>query len=259
MSAVLKSFVKSNPFLFWAGVFHGALALAVIPGIFYDTRIVSGINPWVKPLKFDVSIMIFCLTMVIILKDFEKSFRLRMGRHMAICMLIETFCIGLQAFRGVKSHYNWNTWFDTSVYVVMGISITYNTLLLCYVAYLWLKHPPRHELPLVLGNGLGTASLVLGSLAGGYAAAQPGHTVGAPDGGPGIAFLNWSTTGGDLRIAHFVGLHGVQLLMLLGYLLLVFAPHNKQLTKGLLYGTFWIFCAFLLAVFLASVLGYSLV
>jgi hypothetical protein len=43
------------------------------------------------------------------------------------------------------------------------------------------------------------------------------HTVGAPDGGPGIAFANWSTQHGDLRVAHFLGLHAVQIIPVIGF------------------------------------------
>ena len=46
------------------------------------------------------------------------------------------------------------------------------------------------------------------------------HTVGAADGGAGLLGLGWSSTHGDLRIPHFFGLHGMQVIPLLYWLVI---------------------------------------
>lgn len=54
------------------------------------------------------------------------------------------------------------------------------------------------------------------------------HSVGVPDGGPSMPLTGWATTGGDLRIAHFFGMHALQLLPLLLIVLTALAARSAR-------------------------------
>ena len=185
----------------------------------FDARTITGINPWIKPLKFTVSIAIFVWTLAWFLAYLShKPWAVRLiGWGVSFVFVVEMFCIILQAARGTTSHFNIKTPFDASVFGVMGLMIALNTALVLLTLILFFGS--MQELPpaYLWGIRLGLLLFLLASVEGMTMIAQLGHTVGQPDGGPGLPIVNWSTRAGDLRIAHFLGFHALQLLPLIGY------------------------------------------
>jgi hypothetical protein len=187
----------------------------------FDSVQVLGINRWIKPMKFFVSTAIFVWTVALYLsylKDYRKSaFVISWG--MVLIFVVEMSAIVLQAARGTTSHFNVKEPFDGILFAVMGLFIISNTLLVIYLFLLYLT--AKIDLPksIVWGMRLGLILFLAASFEGGYMSMQIGHSVGVADGGAGLPLVNWSTKGGDLRVAHFIGLHAFQAVPFFAYTL----------------------------------------
>jgi hypothetical protein len=186
-----------------------------------DGRQILGINPWIKPAKFLLSIGIYLVTfawMVPRVRGYARS-RQAIAWGVLIAMTAEMVLIALQAARGTTSHFNVQSPFDAAVFQTMGIMIAINTALAAWLLVLFLRAPEPMPPAVLSGIRLGLLLFIIGGLEGGMMVAAGAHAVGVPDGGPGLPFVNWSTEGGDLRAAHFVGLHALQVLPILGWFL----------------------------------------
>lgn len=190
------------------------VAAAVFAGLtLFDSTQILGINRWIKPLKFSSSIAIYLLTLAIYLyfqPNFEKSKNL-VAWGAIITMVGEMVLITMQAARGTTSHFNVAKSFDEAVFAAMGLMIVVNSLLVAYLTILYFLADFALPDSIVWGLRFGLILFLLGSVQGGYMASQTGHAVSIADGGAGLPFVNWSTEGGDLRVAHFLGLHALQI------------------------------------------------
>lgn len=184
-----------------------------------DGRTVLGRSVWTKPWKFAASIAIFTATMGWLLPSLSLSDRVerRATYVIGVAMTIEIALISTQAARAVPSHFNRGTPLDTAIFALMGVTITVSTLVVASVLWRIVRDPPDLHPAFLWGIRLGLFVFVVASVEGYLMIARGAHGVGAPAGGPGLPLLNWSLTGGDLRIAHFVGLHALQVLPLTGY------------------------------------------
>lgn len=230
--------------LFWAMLITSALGFI---GVALDDRTVLGMPTWAKTTKFSLSIALYAGSMIWIFG--YDTLRPRLSRFIlsasAYILALEMGLIIFQGSRAVPMHFNNTTPFDAMLFSIMGTTITLLWFINALgVAVLAVQQVPSRALAWSLRLGLIIA--LLGMLEGflmtipsptqlaTLQAGQPTdmigtHTFGAPDGGPGLPFLGWSTTHGDLRIGHFLGLHGLQVIPLLGLLLM--ARRDPWLTE----------------------------
>jgi uncharacterized membrane protein (UPF0136 family) len=218
---VISEIFARNRVLCTVAIAHIALFLAMLIVAPFDTRTVLGINPWIKPMKFALSIALFTATIAWLLSELpsgERSKRI-VTWGIAVAMIVEMALITLQAARGVTSHFNNSTPFNGAVFVIMGVMITLSTMLVAYVTIRFYRARPPLPAAYLWGIRLGLSLFILASLEGFVMVGLMSHAVGVADGGPGLPFANWSTEGGDLRIAHFFGMHALQVFPLVGYVL----------------------------------------
>jgi hypothetical protein len=215
----LKQLNQRNPVLYYFGwiYFLGGIFAAIL-SLTTDT-IVLGINAWIKPMKFFFSIWIFVWTMAWFLRHLENKRAVRRYTVMVvIVMIIEQVIITWQAANGRLSHFNIDTPLYQALFYIMGAAITVLTAWTGVIGFYFFKQKTfSSTMAYIWGIRLGIVLFVIFSFEGGIMASRLAHTVGAPDGGPGLPIVNWSTQYGDLRIAHFVGIHALQVLPLFGY------------------------------------------
>lgn len=184
-----------------------------------DSREVTGVNVWLKPIKYAASAALYLWTVALLLRHAHApAWALRTtGRGIAVSMALMVACVALQAARGTTSHYNVGSLFDFVIFQIIGVLILLNTLftLLLLSLFLFLDSdlPPAY----LWGVRFGLIFVLAGGLEGMLMILNQAHTIGAPDGGPGLPLLNWSTRAGDLRPAHLLGVHAIQLLPLAGH------------------------------------------
>ena len=203
------------------GMLHWIALGCVVVAMFVDHRELLGVNIWLKPAKFLVSSAIYLWTLGWLLNWVEVPILARssLGTIASILILFENVAVVGQAIRGQRSHFNITTAFNSTLFSVMGVMIVLNMVLLVVLLWWFLAKPAPMPAGALWGCRLGVLLAVLASVEGGYMAASMAHTVGMKDGGPGIPILNWSKEAGDLRVSHFIGLHGLQVLPLGGFLL----------------------------------------
>jgi hypothetical protein len=250
--SLLARMWRASPPLTAVGALMTVAAAASAIGLLVDPRIITGAPAWLKPLKFAISTAVYGLTLAWIFTYMMDRPRVRrvVGWMTAIVFVLEVAIIAVQAWRGTTSHFNAATALDRTLFAIMGSAIIVQTATsVAVVVALWRQRFTDRALGWALRFGM--ALTVVGALTGGLmtrptptqlddlrAGAQltivGAHTVGGPDGGPGMPVTGWSREHGDLRVPHFVGLHALQVLALVAIGLRRWRRHEDARVKVVL-------------------------
>lgn len=202
-------------------------ALIVITGglLLLDPRLLGDEPTWLKPFKFAISFAALFATLAIFTKTLSEANRygvIVIGAVLACAaaFLFEMAYMMGQAARVELSHFNESSPFHEMMYGLMGVGATALMASIAAVGALVLLDKSASigsatRLSIVLG-ALITA--VLTSWIGGELAGNGGRFVGTPSvGGPTVPIVGWSMEVGDLRPAHFLSLHALQVVPLIGW------------------------------------------
>ncbi len=242
--ALIEELVARQPLFTWAAIVLTGLTLVTLAALLLDPRMLDGQNVWLKPLKFEISLTVFLLTLAwcagwlprgVAERDWFRLFT----AVVVGCVALEMLWIAGAAAFGLRSHFNTDVAFLRAVYPFMGAvaavltsaALVFGSLILGY-GDSELAPPLRHA----VGLGL-ILTFVLTVLVAGTMAGWPGAT-GAPvptvDAGSSWlgGLLGWRSGAGDLRPAHFYATHAMQAVPLLGWLLCRLFPASSQTGAG---------------------------
>lgn len=246
IKTTLTALWKSDARLTATGVLMMALLAATGVALVLEPRQITGAPAWLKPAKFATSIAIYTLTLAWVFMYLPNWPRTRRAVSWitTVTLLLEIVIIDVQAWRGTTSHFNVGTLVDGVLFTIMGLAIVVQTFAAIALAVaLWRQHFADRAIAWALR--LGMTVTIVGALTGGLMT-QPtraqidnaraghrmtiagAHTVGAPDGGPGLPGTGWSREHGDLRVAHFIGLHALQIFPLAALLFLRRGWHEMR-------------------------------
>jgi hypothetical protein len=176
----------------------------------------NGVNVWIKPLKFQLSVAVHFVSIAwfltfLPLQQRSRKLITRLCQILTTVGLLEIAYISLQASKGEASHFNLSTPLTVLFYSLMGFGAVMMLVISGWVGVLTLRYGATDR-PFVLAIGL---SLIVGSLLGGlsgaYISINHSHWVGGvPTDAGGMPLFGWSRIEGDLRVAHFFGMHIIQ-------------------------------------------------
>ncbi|MEM1133279.1 MAG: hypothetical protein AAGH53_10105 [Pseudomonadota bacterium] len=196
-----------------------------MPAWIVDNRLLDSSAIWTKPQKFNISLALHFITLAVLAQMLPAETRngwvMRITAYLAAgAFIAETIYIIIQASRGRRSHYNFDTPLETAIYIAMGVGAVMIVSSAAVLAVQLWRKAERKSRGLWLGSVVGLATGFAATLYFTSYLSDNGRYIGAPleGGGVVVPFFGWSREYGDLRPAHFVALHMMQTVPFAGWL-----------------------------------------
>jgi hypothetical protein len=201
------------------GLLMWALMIPAVIAYGLDDRLLRGVPVWTKPLKFMASTGLFALCTAWFVGLLPQARRGHPAVRLVVWGVIvssafEVGYITLQAALGDASHFNVGSPLHATMYRLMAVFALLLTATQPLLAWQIVRHGDPTQ-PVLWRRAVITG-LVLTFVLG----AASGMPLGGlqPPAGAGLPVVGWHAAG-DLRPAHFLGIHAQQLLPLAGLLL----------------------------------------
>ena len=218
MIPFLQELKIRNELLYYFGLLCLGFAVFCFATSFFRNVEVYGVNAWFKPLKFALSTAIFAWSMAWFtsyLLDFNKNL---FAWTIIILLGFEIVYIAWMAAKGLTSHFNVGTPFYSAMFSMMALAATLVTFYTAYVGILFFSDRviplEKHYLWAIR---FGIIIFVIFAFEGFLMGSRMSHSVGLVNDNSDLFILGWSKVVGDLRVAHFIGMHALQVLPLLSW------------------------------------------
>ncbi len=121
---LVSAWSSSRPLAFVGATMLLVLAVS-LAGLLLDPRVITGAPAWLKPMKFAISISIYCFTLLWMLTFVRGRLRLvgLISWVTAVALLVEMVLIAGAAAFGTTSHYNVSTPLHNAVWYTMAVAI----------------------------------------------------------------------------------------------------------------------------------------
>lgn len=227
-------------------IVFGLIPLLLLAGV-VDDRTMNGINIWKKPLKFNLSIVLYLGTLTWFAGWINRSLMRSTSYRVYVYILCVTLLFMLPwlygaALVGEPAHYNREHPILAPMYSIMGIvSVLFTTGAIVFAVLI----ASNKNSPLTAYFKFAVVcslviTFVFTVIMAGELASMDSHWIGGTASDKhGLWLLGWSRDGGDLRVAHFFSLHAMHFIPLAALVKLpkpfVLWPRSSAAGLSLLY------------------------